>query len=85
MRKVLGRELPDRVEGFGDLCPYYGETNVACPPGGGAIRLSFHHHLRNGDHVTRMVLQEAILQTRGGRARAIEAGELPIDVIHATC
>ena len=164
MWNALGRELPDYVEGFGDLCPY-GHPNVASLPDNTALptpsadngcnklvpdlrtalricgvrdgaTLSFHHHLRNGDHVMNMVLQEAacmglrdlriapssifpvheplvrlieagvvrtiytgyvsgpvadaithgllagpaIFQTHGGRARAVEAGELPIDV-----
>jgi citrate lyase subunit alpha/citrate CoA-transferase len=164
MRNALGRELPDYVEGFGDLCAY-GQLNAASLPDNTALpipsadnsrnklvpdlrtalricgvrdgaTLSFHHHLRNGDQVMNMVLQEAarmglrdlriapssifpvheplvrlieagvvrtihtgyvsgpvadaithgllagpaILQTHGGRARAIEVGELPIDV-----
>jgi citrate lyase subunit alpha/citrate CoA-transferase len=107
----------------------------ACGIRNGAT-LSFHHHMRNGDHVLNMVLEEAarlglrdlkiapssifpvhaplvehmrngvvtgiytaycsgpvaeaisagvlktpaVLQTHGGRARAVESGELPIDV-----
>ncbi|WP_321797629.1 citrate lyase subunit alpha [Caballeronia sp. J97] len=159
MRNVPGRELPNFIDGIGDLRPYGSPSMArgggsksasdgnpkrladirgalaACDVRDGAT-LSFHHHLRNGDHVMNLVLTEAarmglrdlriapssifpvheplvalieagvirsihtayvsgpvadaigrgslcvpaVLQTHGGRARAIESGELAIDV-----
>lgn len=165
METILGRELPDTIDGYGKVTPFRG----ACREGGVKTRkavkltsvnpheqkvldnleqvfdklnvndgmiISFHHHLRNGDHVLNMVVdglakrgltgltvaassifpiheplvrhiengvvtglvanyisgpvaeaiskgklkKPAIMQTHGGRARAIESGDLQIDV-----
>lgn len=166
MKTLMGREIPDYIEGYGPVLPFEGA--FVTDPGGllrqagrvKAVRpgeskivpsleevfqripvrdgmtLSFHHHLRNGDGVTNMVLETAarqgiknlkiassgvfpvhaplvehmkngvitafdlngmlgpiakavslgmmeqpvILRTHGGRARAIECGQLHIDV-----
>lgn len=168
MKNILGREVPDYIEGYGNVRHYGGafaregmsskrvETRIEK----GAVRdgkklcgnleevldklplrdgmtVSFHHHLRNGDYVTNIVMEAiakkgykdihvaasglfachaplvpliedgtitqisvstfgagpvpqaisagkmkkpAILRSHGGRPRAIEAGELHIDV-----
>lgn len=165
MKTILGRELPDYIEGYGEVTPFQGafkdagtKTRVAVTLTSvnpfdqkvlanleqaldklnikDGMTISFHHHLRNGDHVLNMVLKElakrgikdltiaasaifpiheplvehiergvvtglvanyisgpvaeavsrgklkkpAIMQTHGGRARAIESGDLHIDV-----
>lgn len=165
MKNVLGREIPEYIEGYGKTKPFEGafeNTNIAerkavkvsCTVPGedkvlSSIReaiekcclkdgmtVSFHHHLRNGDYVLNMVMDEiakmglkdmkvaassifpvhtplvehikngvvtgiyanymsgpvadavskgmlktpVIMHTHGGRARAIEAGDLHIDV-----
>lgn len=165
MKNGVDRELPEYIEGYGQVKPFQGaftELEEASRMGvkiksnqrkeskilgslGEAIKkcglqdgmtISFHHHLRNGDYVLNMVLEEAarlglkdlkvamssvfpihepmikhmkdgvvtklvtsyisgpvaeavsrgvlqnpvIMQTHGGRARAIEAGELKIDI-----
>ncbi|EYE88987.1 citrate lyase subunit alpha [Fervidicella metallireducens AeB] len=165
MKNILGREIPEFVEGYGKVKPFGGafnnlgevtkkevrvksavpgETKVLstireaiekCNLKDGAT-ISFHHHLRNGDYVLNMVLEEvakmglkdikvaassifpvhapmvelmksgvitgvyanymsgpvaeaiskgllknpAVMHTHGGRARAIESGDLHIDV-----
>lgn len=164
-RNLLGRELPDYIEGYGKVKPFKGELSYAgvklrkavkltCVPSGNTkvlenldgaldklniidgLTISFHHHLRNGDHVLNMVVEalakrgvknltvaassifpihaplvehikngvvtglvtsymsgpvaEAVsrgelkkpvrMQTHGGRSRAIESGDLQIDV-----
>lgn len=165
MKNILGREIPEFIEGYGKVKPFMGvfanvgeitksqvKINSALPGQGKvlgsisqAIRscglkngmtISFHHHLRNGDYVLNMVLDEiakaglkdikvaassifpihaplvkyiengvvtgiyanyisgpvadaismgllknpVIMQTHGGRPRAIECGDLHIDV-----
>ncbi len=165
MKNVLGREIPEYIEGYGKTKPFEGafvNTNIAerkavkvsCTVPGddkalSSIReaiekcglkdgmtVSFHHHLRNGDYVLNMVMDEiakmglkdmkvaassifpvhtplvdhikngvvtglyanymsgpvadavskgllktpVIMHTHGGRARAIEAGDLHIDI-----
>ncbi len=165
MKTILGRELPDYIEGYGEVTPFKGafwdagiKTRVAAKltsvtPADQKVldnldqvldqlnlkdgmTISFHHHLRNGDHVLNMVVEglakrgvkdltvaassifpiheplvkhiengvvtglvsnyisgpvaeavskgklkrPAIMQTHGGRARAIESGDLHIDV-----
>ncbi len=165
MKTILGRELPDYIEGYGEVTPFQGAFKNAGIKTRKAVKLmsvnpedqkvlddleqafdklqikdgmtiSFHHHLRNGDHVLNMVIEglakrglkdltvaassifpiheplvehfnsgvvtglvsnyisgpvavaiskgklkkPAIMQTHGGRARAIESGDLHIDV-----
>ncbi|KYH35767.1 citrate lyase alpha chain [Clostridium tepidiprofundi DSM 19306] len=165
VKNAVGREIPERIEGIGDLKPYCGpfEYNPLgrkigpklskILPGKSKIlnnikeaiietglkdgmTISFHHHLRNGDYVVNMVMdviadmgikdivvatssltnahQELlrhikngvvrrietsgmrgklgeevsnglmdvpiIIRSHGGRARAIESGEVSIDV-----
>ncbi len=165
MKTILGRELPDYIDGYGEVTPFQGafrdagiKTRKAVKltsvnPSDGKVldnleqvfdklnikdgmTISFHHHLRNGDHVLNMVVaglanrgikdltvaassifpiheplveymenrvvtglvanyisgpvagaiskgklkKPAIMQTHGGRARAIESGDLHIDV-----
>jgi len=165
MKTILGRELPDSIEGYGEVTPFQGAFRDAGIKTRKAVKLtsvnnndqkvlanleqvfdklnlkdgmtiSFHHHLRNGDHVLNMVVEglakrgikdltvaassifpihaplvghiengvvtglvasyisgpvseaiskgklkkPAIMQTHGGRARAIESGDLHIDV-----
>lgn len=165
MKNILGRELPDYIEGYGDVKPFRGafgdagiktrkavELTSVTPKDKKVLEsldealdklnikdgmtLSFHHHLRNGDHVLNMVVEAiakrgirdltiaassifpihaplvehmknrvvtglvtdymsgpvaeavskgtlrkpAIMQTHGGRPRAIESGDLHIDV-----
>ncbi|MCX7694857.1 MAG: citrate lyase subunit alpha, partial [Caloramator sp.] len=165
MENVLGRVLPDYIEGYGKVEGFKGAFNnlgiktkrsvdvksvspfenkivenirealLKCEIKDG-MTISFHHHLRNGDYVLNMVLEEvaklgikdikvaassifpvhaplvehisngvvtglyanymsgpvaeavskgmlkypAIMHTHGGRARAIESGELKIDI-----
>lgn len=165
MKNILGREIPDYIEGYGKVKPFEGAfANVgikekksvkirAANPGDNKVldsideainkvglkdgmTISFHHHLRNGDYVLNMVLEAAykkgirnltvaassifpvhapmvelikngtvtgiyanymsgpvaeavskgylkkcaVMQTHGGRPRAIESGDLHIDV-----
>lgn len=165
MKNVLGRELPDFIEGYGEIIPFEGAFSRAGEKKKASINvksvtpmekkllenlqealdkvnvkdgmtISFHHHLRNGDYVLNMVVDElakrgvknltiaassifpihaplvehikngvvtkicanyisgpvakaisegqlkypAIMHTHGGRARAIESGDLHIDV-----
>lgn len=165
MKNVIGRELPDYIEGYGHVRPFQGafsDTGVktrtavkltSLNPGeqkivpnleealdklniSDGMTISFHHHLRNGDYVLNIILERlaargvkdltvaassifpihaplvkhienevvtglianyisgpvaeaismgklkkpAIMQTHGGRARAIESGDLHIDV-----
>lgn len=165
MKNILGREIPESIQGYGTVRPFKGafaslgeikKKSVvlkSAVPGEDkvlasieeAIRkcniqdgmtISFHHHLRNGDFVLNMVLAEiakmgvkditvaassifpihaplvqhmkngvvtgiyanymsgpvaeavskgelktpAVMHTHGGRARAIEAGDLSIDI-----
>ncbi|NLM05209.1 MAG: citrate lyase subunit alpha [Clostridiales bacterium] len=165
MKNVLGREIPESIQGYGTVKPFKGAFeslgNVekksvqlrSIVPGESKIlssireamekcnikdgmTISFHHHLRNGDYVLNMVLEEvanmglkdikvaassifpihaplvehmrngtvtgiyanymsgpvaeaisrgelknpAIMHTHGGRARAIQAGDLKIDI-----
>lgn len=165
MKNILGREIPESIQGYGIVRPFKGafaslgeiakksvvlksaipgETKVLasiqealqkCKIVDG-MTVSFHHHLRNGDYVLNMVLEEiakmnvkdikvaassifpvhaplvqhikngtvtgiyanyisgpvaeaisrgelknpAVMYTHGGRARAIESGDLPIDI-----
>ncbi|VBB06522.1 citrate lyase alpha subunit [Lucifera butyrica] len=165
MKNAIGREIPEYIEGYGQVVPYAGA--FATPPNRqrqsppvkwnkpgeskliagleavfrrvpvkDGMTLSFHHHFRNGDGVVNMVLttaaklglknlkvalssifpvhapliehiqngvvtaldtnymsgpvaeavsrgllaQPVIMRTHGGRARAIECGQLKIDV-----
>ena len=165
IKTVLGRELPDYIDGYGAVKPFQGAFSDERIKTRKAVKLrsvipcdlkvlesidqaldrlnikdgmtiSFHHHLRNGDHVLNMVVgalakrnikdltiaassifpvhaplvkhmksgvvtgivanymsgpvpeaisrgslkKPAIMQTHGGRARAIESGDLHIDV-----
>ena len=165
IKTILGRELPNYIDGYGVVTPFQGAFRDAGLKTRKAVKLttvnpydrkvldnldqvfdkldlkdgmtiSFHHHLRNGDHVLNMVLEglakrglkdltvaassifpiheplvehiengvvtglvsnyisgpvaetiskgklkkPAIMQTHGGRARAIESGDLHIDV-----
>ncbi|MGH4140449.1 citrate lyase subunit alpha [Clostridium sp.] len=165
MKNVLGREIPEYIEGYGKVIPYEGafkhagikvkkEVKLNCVTPNDkkvlssieevldkvelkdGMTISFHHHLRNGDHVLNLVVaaiaargiknitlaasslfpnnvpliehikngvitkiftnymsgpvaQEisrgilktpVIMHTHGGRARAIESGDLHIDV-----
>ncbi|MBU3188555.1 citrate lyase subunit alpha [Clostridium bowmanii] len=165
MKNVLGREIPEYIEGYGKVIPFEGafkhagikvkkEIKLNCVTPNDkkvlsnieevldkvelkdGMTISFHHHLRNGDHVLNLVVaaiasrgiknltlaasslfpnnvpliehikngvitkivtnymsgpiaQEisrgilktpVIMHTHGGRARAIESGELHIDV-----
>jgi citrate lyase subunit alpha/citrate CoA-transferase len=165
MKNILGREIPEFIDGYGKVKPFAGafanlveinkkkvKVNSALPGQGKLLKsiseaikecslkngmtISFHHHLRNGDYVLNMVLNEvanaglkdikvaassifpihaplvkhiesgvvtgiyadyisgpvadaismgllkkpAIMHTHGGRPRAIESGDLHIDV-----
>ncbi|TGE31038.1 citrate lyase subunit alpha [Desulfosporosinus sp. Sb-LF] len=165
MKTILGRELPEYIDGYGEVKPFQGAFSDGGIKTRKAVKLisvlpsdlkvlgnleealdrlnikdgmtiSFHHHLRNGDHVLNMVVEglakrgvkdltvaassifpiheplvghiengvvtglvsnyisgpvaeavskgklkkPAIMQTHGGRARAIESGDLHIDV-----
>ncbi|SHH33635.1 citrate lyase subunit alpha [Desulfosporosinus lacus] len=165
MKTILGREIPDYIEGYGHVRPFQGAFSDVGVKTRTAVKLtsvipndqkvlssledaldklnitdgmtiSFHHHLRNGDYVLNKVMERlaargvkdltvaassifpihaplvehiesgvvtglvanyisgpvaeavsrgklkkpAIMQTHGGRARAIESGELHIDV-----
>lgn len=165
MKNVVGRELPDYIEGYGKVKPFEGAfanmdgiktTGVKVNPVGpnrsklvnsieavldkvnlkDGMCISFHHHLRNGDNVLNMVMEAVakrgikditiaassifpihrplvgymedgtvtriyanyisgpvaeaisegklkypvIMHTHGGRSRAIESGDLHIDV-----
>lgn len=165
MKNALGRNIPEYIDGYGEVKPFLGafenmgkvqRTHVkinSVTPGKTKVldslkeaikrceirdgmTISFHHHLRNGDYVLNMVLEEiskmgiknirvaasaifpihkplvkhikegtvtgisanyisgpvaeaisggslkypCIMHTHGGRARAIESGELSIDV-----
>ncbi|SCG83089.1 citrate lyase subunit alpha [Proteiniborus sp. DW1] len=165
MKNTLGREIPEHIQGYGEVKPFKGafeslgevrkksvKIHSAMPSQAkvlGSIKealdkcnikdgmvVSFHHHLRNGDYVLNMVLKEiammgikdikiaassifpiheplvhyiktgvvtgiyanyisgpvaeaisrgelqkpAIMHTHGGRARAIESGDLAIDI-----
>ncbi|WIV10482.1 citrate lyase subunit alpha [Proteiniborus sp. MB09-C3] len=165
MKNILGREIPEYIQGYGVVKPFKGafeslgevqkksiKLKSAIPKQQkvlGSIKevlekcdikdgmtISFHHHLRNGDYVLNMVLEEiskknikdirvaassifpiheplvgymktgmvtgicanyisgpvadaisrgelknpAIMHTHGGRARAIEAGDVKIDI-----
>ena len=165
MKNSLGVELPDYVEGYGEVNPFKGANNKDNVKGRCAtapacvlptekklfgditklfneldikdgMTLSFHHHLRNGDFILNMVMEEiekrgiknltiaassifpvhapltryieegivtkiyanyisgpvgeavsngilkypVIMQSHGGRARAIDSGDLKIDV-----
>lgn len=88
MKNILGREIPEYIEGYGSVKPFAGafanlgeitkkEVKLdSAKPGQGKIlkslneaikecglkdgmTISFHHHLRNGDYVLNMVLDEA--------------------------
>lgn len=165
IKTILGRELPDYIEGYGAVRPFQGAFSDEGIKTRKAVKLtsvspkdekvletldqalntlnikdgmtiSFHHHLRNGDYVLNMVVEAlakrgikdltiaassifpvhaplveymksgvvtgiianymsgpvpeaisrgelkkpAIMQTHGGRSRAIESGDLHIDV-----
>lgn len=165
MKNALGREIPNYIEGYGEVVPFQGAYANPMVKKKNSVResavgpheskvlksiddaldklgikdgmaISFHHHLRNGDHVLNMVLERiaergiknltvaassifpihaplvkhiengvvtnivasyisgpvakavstgklknpAIMQTHGGRSRAIESGDLHIDV-----
>ncbi|AFQ46074.1 citrate lyase subunit alpha [Desulfosporosinus meridiei] len=165
MKNLLGREIPDYIDGHGPVKPFQGSFSNCGVKTRSAVKLtsvlpndqkvlpslddlfdklkitdgmtiSFHHHLRNGDYVLNMVMEKlaarglkgltiaassifpihaplvkhmetgvvtglitnylsgpvaeavsrgrllkpAIMQTHGGRARAIESGDLKIDV-----
>ena len=87
MKNILNREIPEFVEGYGNVKPFQGATanmeNInkrtvhikaantgqckmikdigeileKCEIKDGSV-ISFHHHLRNGDYVLNMVLEE---------------------------
>lgn len=88
MKNILGREIPDYIEGYGRVRHYQGafanagksskraEVRIGkgAVPGGGKLcynleevldklplrdgmTVSFHHHLRNGDFVTNLVME----------------------------
>ena len=165
MRNILGREIPDYIEGYGEVKHFkgafanYGIKEIvgikrnSVKPGESKVlnsidealdkigvkdgmTLSFHHHLRNGDHVLNLVMhaiakrgikditiaasslfpvheplveyiksgivtgivanymsgpvaeciskgylkKPAVMMTHGGRPRAIESGDLHIDI-----
>jgi citrate lyase subunit alpha / citrate CoA-transferase len=165
MKNILGREIPDYIESYGDVKPFEGvfanmgarvrksvKASTVTPNENKVLNnieevieklqlkdgmtISFHHHLRNGDYVLNIVLQAiakkgikdvtvavssifpvhvpmvelmrngtvtgiyanyisgpvaeaiskgylkkcAVMQTHGGRPRAIESGDLHIDV-----
>src|SRR3712207_2178598 len=165
MKNVLGRELPDRIEGYREIKPFEGafancgiseKKSVkvkSVVPGEDKVlssidealdkigikdgmTISFHHHLRNGDYILNMVMEAiakrgvkditiaassifpiheplveymkkgivtgvyanymsgpvaeaiskgylkkpAVMMTHGGRPRAIESGDLHIDI-----
>jgi len=165
IKTILDRELPDYIDGYGEVKPFQGAFSDGGIKTRKAVKLtsvtpydrkvlanleqvydklnmkdgmtiSFHHHLRNGDHVLNMVVEglakrgikdltiaassifpvhaplvehmksgvvtgivanymsgpvpeaisrgelkkPAIMQTHGGRPRAIESGDLHIDV-----
>jgi citrate lyase subunit alpha/citrate CoA-transferase len=165
MKNILGREIPEFIDGYGKVKPFLGAFNDLQVKTRKAVKLnsivpgdikvlgnleevldklnikdgmtiSFHHHLRNGDYVLNMVVdaiakkgikdltvaassifpihaplldhmksgvvtglvanymsgpvadavskgelkKPAIMQTHGGRPRAIESGDLHIDV-----
>ncbi len=165
MKNILGREIPEYIQGYGAVKPFKGAFESLGEVQKRAVKLessfpekqkvlgsikdalekcgikdgmtiSFHHHLRNGDYVLNMVLEEiskmgvkdikvaassifpiheplveymkkgivtgiyanyisgpvaeaisrgqlknpAIMHTHGGRARAIEAGDITIDI-----
>ena len=165
MKNILGREIPEFIQGYGEIKPFQGAFATmndikrksvklkAVKPGQNKVlssirtalekcniqdgfTISFHHHLRNGDFVLNMVLDEIsklgvkdikvaassifpiheplvkhiksglvtniftnyisgpvaeavsrgelknpiIMHTHGGRARAIESGDLKIDI-----
>lgn len=165
MKNILGRELPEYIEGYGEVKPFNGAFAnldvkekksvkiMSAIPGESKILesidevlekvgmqdgmcISFHHHLRNGDYVLNMVLEAiakkgikditvaasaifpthnpmvehikngvvtgiyanymsglvadaisrgelekvVVMHTHGGRARAIESGDLHIDI-----
>jgi len=94
MKTILGRELPDYIDGYGEVTPFQGafrdagiKTRKAVKltsvnPSDGKVldnleqvfdklnikdgmTISFHHHLRNGDHVLNMVV--AGLANRGNK------------------
>lgn len=164
MKNILGREIPNYIEGYGQVKPFMGafadvgikekkavRISTVIPGENKVLKsieeaieqvgledgmiISFHHHLRNGDYVLNMVLEAAakkgikdltvaassifpvhapmvehiksgvvtgiyanymsgpvaeavskgylkktaVMQTHGGRPRAIESGELHID------
>lgn len=165
MINAAGREIPEYIEGYGNVKPFSGafkrdksvsktevhvksinpadekilksirDALIECGIKDG-MTISFHHHLRNGDHVLNMVMEEIeklgikditvaassifpvhaplvslikngtvtriyadyisgpvaesislgdlkyplVMQTHGGRARAIESGDLHIDI-----
>lgn len=89
MKNILGREVPDFIEGYGSVRHYEGafaragkpskraevRIHKGASPGGrklceslgealdklplrDGMTVSFHHHLRNGDFVTNMVMEE---------------------------
>jgi hypothetical protein len=87
MKNILGREIPEHIEGYGRVKPFAGafadlgeiykkEVKVRpALPGQGKVlesikdvikecglkdgmTVSFHHHLRNGDYVLNMVMDE---------------------------
>jgi citrate lyase subunit alpha / citrate CoA-transferase len=165
MKNIIGREIPDYIEGYGKVKPFEGsfvnigikekkavKVTTVTPNENKVLNdieevidklqlrngmtISFHHHLRNGDYVLNMVLEAvhkkgikeitvaassifpvhapmvelmkngtvtgiyanyisgpvaeaiskgylkkcAVMQTHGGRPRAIESGDLHIDV-----
>lgn len=88
MKNILGREIPEYIEGYGRVKPFAGafanlgeitkksvRVNSAEPGQSKVLRsigeaikecglksgmtISFHHHLRNGDYVLNIVLDEA--------------------------
>ena len=87
MKNILGREIPDYIEGYGEVKPFEGAyvnygnkkkigVNVSSVAPGekklhhglnsvldnielkDGMKISFHHHLRNGDYVLNMVMDE---------------------------
>lgn len=103
MKNILGREVPDYIEGYGDVVHYNGYLNnkvgiqkkcstfKSVLPGDvklhrnlndildklelkDGMTISFHHHLRNGDYILPMIMEE--LSKRGYKDIRIVASSI---------
>lgn len=103
MKNILGREVPDYIEGYGEVVHYNGYLNnkvgiqkkcstfKSVLPGDvklhrnlndildklelkNGMTISFHHHLRNGDYILPMVMEE--LSKRGYKDITIVASSI---------